>query len=400
MQRLIYRSAKFRVYPSKQQDAHLRHLLEVGCTVHNLCLYRLRKQLARDKCVLPLENSKRWSKKKHFQQYYQQLPTWFQTGVIRAADRQFFATLRDGVPHFRPKVPTRYHSIDISAGFPIIGGKRLYIGAFDGLRIKPHRPLPKDCQIYQQTLSLDGSGRWFYLVRYSTVIDIPENTGTAAVGVDVGCRTYVTLSTGEAFEHPHFGNSVRERMHALHRVLKHSSPDSARYRVADIELQRIVTRLKDRQKNFMHQLSRQLVDRFDVICVEDLDVKRMLQKTRTNSKLFDTILDSQWSTFISMLTYKAESAGKKVIRVPAYHTSNLCSGCGAMVEKTLSDRTHVCPHCGLILDRDHNAALNILKRGTRQDTAVSEVVPTTVHRNAISSAPDSTTTTEVTHRSK
>ena len=110
-----------------------------------------------------------------------------------------------------------------------------------------------------------------------------------------------------------------------------------------------------------------LVRKYDVIVFEDLRIKNMVK----NHKLAKSISDASWSRFIEYTSYKAESAGKQVILVNPQNTSQTCSGCGVIVKKSLSVRVHKCPHCGLVLDRDVNAAINILRRGTRPGGATA-----------------------------
>ena len=118
-------------------------------------------------------------------------------------------------------------------------------------------------------------------------------------------------------------------------------------------------RIANRRADFAHQESRTLVDGYQVIVFEDLAPMEM-GKSRGMRK---SILDVAWTQFISMTVAKAEEAGRRVILVNPRNTTKLCSTCGEIVPKALSVRVHTCPHCGLVMDRDENAALNILQRG-------------------------------------
>lgn len=115
------------------------------------------------------------------------------------------------------------------------------------------------------------------------------------------------------------------------------------------------------REEFLHKVSRELVDSADAIIFEDLSIPNMLK----NHTLAKHISDVSWGKLIQYTQSKAERAGKSVVLVDPMNTSQLCSGCGAMIPKDLSERIHNCPHCGLVLDRDHNAALNILALGLR-----------------------------------
>ena len=119
-----------------------------------------------------------------------------------------------------------------------------------------------------------------------------------------------------------------------------------------------MTNLRD---EFLHQVSRKLVDSADIIAFEDLDIKKMLQ----NHNLAKHISDVSWGKLIQFTLSKASRAGKSVVFVDPRNTSQRCSGCGAIVQKDLSERVHDCPYCGLSIDRDLNAAKNILTLGLR-----------------------------------
>ncbi len=180
----------------------------------------------------------------------------------------------------------------------------------------------------------------------------------SAMGVDVGINHLVALSSGETFKNPrHLQISERKLTKEQRRLSRKEkgSENRARQRVKVAKLHR---RIREQRLDFMHKHSRKLVDSFDLIAFEDLRIKNMLQ----NHHLAKSISDASWYMLQSLTAYKAEEAGKHVAFVNPMGTSQECSGCGATVEKGLSERVHECPCCRLVLDRDVNAALNILKR--------------------------------------
>jgi putative transposase len=121
------------------------------------------------------------------------------------------------------------------------------------------------------------------------------------------------------------------------------------------------------RRDFHHKTALALLRQYDTIYLEDLQVRTLVR----NHHLAKSISDAGWAAFRTLLTSKAAYAGKWVIAVPAQYTSQDCSGCGERVPKSLSVRTHVCPSCGLVLDRDENAALNILRAGQARRGAVA-----------------------------
>jgi len=127
-------------------------------------------------------------------------------------------------------------------------------------------------------------------------------------------------------------------------------------------LNKIHSKVSNQRKDFLHKLSYQISNTYGVVCVENLKVKNMVK----NRHLAKSIHDAGWGMFRSFLTYKCERNGGLLVKVKPHYTSQDCSGCGNTVKKSLSIRTHVCPKCGLVLDRDHSAAINIEKAGLEQ----------------------------------
>ncbi|HLY30451.1 MAG TPA: transposase, partial [Ktedonobacterales bacterium] len=164
---------------------------------------------------------------------------------------------------------------------------------------------------------------------------------------------------GVIVENPrHFRTSERRIAKANKRVTRRK-PGSHRRRKAVQLLSKVHQTVRCQRQDFHHKSALALVRQYDVIYLEDLQVANMVQ----NHHLAKSISDAGWARFRAILTYKAACAGKRVEAVPAMYTSQDCSGCGERVPKSLSVRTHVCPFCGLVMDRDENAANNILRAG-------------------------------------
>ncbi|HET7637486.1 MAG TPA: transposase, partial [Ktedonobacteraceae bacterium] len=172
----------------------------------------------------------------------------------------------------------------------------------------------------------------------------PESPGQ--VGIDVGLKTFATLSTTEEIETPRF---FRKEEQALAKVQRKHRKVVAR----------VHERITFRREDFTHQKSRRIVDSFGVICVEDLTVNRMIH----NHCLAKSIADASWSAFFGQLAAKAEEAGRKFIKVNPAYTSQTCSQCGHRQKMPLDMRVFDCPCCHVHLDRDLNAARNICALG-------------------------------------
>jgi putative transposase len=221
-----------------------------------------------------------------------------------------------------------------------------------------HRPIegtPKTV-----TLTRSASSKWYACLACETEAHLLEPTEQIS-GVDVGLMSFATLSNGEQIENPRF---YRKDEADLKRVQKRKDaaknaenwPEHTKQKAI---LSRIHERIRNRRADFAHKRSRELVNRYQIIVFEDLTPQEMGQ----SKGMRKSIMDVAWTQFISMTVSKAAEAGRTVILVNPRNTSKICSTCSSMVEKTLSTRTHTCPSCGLVLDRDRNAALNILQRG-------------------------------------
>ncbi len=285
------------------------------------------------------------------------------TQRVDLAFQAFFRRVKEGVddpgyPRF--KGFGRYDSIT----YPQYGngvqldGDRLIISKVGAVRVVLHRPLegtPKTV-----TLRKSRTNKWY--VSFSCAVEPQPLPPTEhVVGVDVGLASFATLSNGEKIDNPRF---YRKDEADLKRVQKRKDeaksaqnwPENAKQKAL---LTKIHERIANRRGDFAHKRSRELINTYQVIVFEDLPPQE-IGKSRGVRK---SIMDVAWSQFISMTIGKAAEAGRLVVLVDPRNTSKMCSRCGELVAKTLSDRTHTCPDCGLVMDRDWNAAINILQRG-------------------------------------
>jgi putative transposase len=285
------------------------------------------------------------------------------TERVELAFKAFFRRVKAGeaeVGYPRFKGRGRYDSIT----YPQYGngvrldGDRLILSKVGAVHVVLHRPVegtPKTV-----TLTRARTGKWYACFSCEAETN-PLPATDAVVGVDVGLSSFATLSTGDEIENPRF---YRRDEADLKRVqkLKDAAKNAQQWeenRQRKQALAHIHERIANRRSDFAHQRSRELVNRYQTVVFEDLAPMEM-GRSRGMRK---SILDVAWSQFISMTVAKAEEAGRRVVLVNPRNTSKRCSSCGELVQKRLSDRIHTCPHCGLVMGRDHNAALNILHRG-------------------------------------
>jgi putative transposase len=216
-----------------------------------------------------------------------------------------------------------------------------------------HRELPgtvKTCTIRRQ------AGKWFACFACEYIPEpLPESL--ECIGIDVGLEKFAALSDGSFVENPRFFRRDEKALARAGRKQSKTKKRSSERRKANKVLSRIHERIRNRRHDFVHQLSRKLVNQYGLIAVEKLNVKDMVK----NHCLAKSISDASWSMFRAVLSYKAESAGRTIAEINPAYTSQTCSGCGNIAKKKLKERWHFCPICSLSLDRDTNAAFNILR---------------------------------------
>ena len=306
-----------------------------------------------------------------------------QRAPLQRVDRAFRGFFRrckagktPGFPRFRHA--RRWRSIELNNASPGMVRRRgrrtvLVVKGLPPIRIRTSRPLPDPAALKTVRIVRKPVRTEIHLC-YGIAATAPAPAEDAApsrpVGIDVGVARRLTLSTGEALARR---DPDRRRLRRLQRRVARATRHSGSRRKAVQAVGRAWQRIRDADRQALHRVARALCRRFDGFAVEDLDVRNLTRSangtvaapgTRVQQKrgLNRAIADQGWSAFVTILKDQAASAGLPVIAVPPHGTSQQCSQCGATVPKTLGVRRHRCPHCGLDRDRDHNAAINILRR--------------------------------------
>jgi putative transposase len=180
-----------------------------------------------------------------------------------------------------------------------------------------------------------------------------------AVGIDLGLKAYYADSDGNTVENPRHYRKAEKRLKRLHRRLSKKQKGSANRKKARKQLAKAYLKVSRQREDFARKTANALVSSHDFLAYEDLKIRNMVR----NRHLSKSISDASWGTFLQWVKYYATVHAIPAIAVPPQFTSQDCSGCGTRVKKSLSVRTHICPACGLVLDRDENAAVNILHAG-------------------------------------
>jgi putative transposase len=286
--------------------------------------------------------------------------------LLRRLDKSFAAFFRrlkagekPGFPRFKGR--NRFNSIEYTYGDGCKlrqneQGRRLfYIQNIGEVRMCYHRAIPIEAAIKHAVVKRVGE-RWYVclMLALPDPEKLPIRTGKQ-VGVDVGLKSLAALSTGELIENPRW---LRESLGRLRRLSRHASRQvkGSRQRETYRQIARLHEQVANQRTDYLHKVCNRLVAENDLIAIENLSLGFM----NRNRSLSFSSYDAGFGLFRQMLEYKAESAGVQVIAVNPSNTTQACSGCASIVPKGLSVRVHICPECGLVLDRDVNAARNIL----------------------------------------
>jgi len=354
---------KLRMYPNKQQETSLDLTLDTCRYLYNQALADRKNAYEQESISRTYEDqaARLVAEKKdgNFKGIFSQVLQ----DVLRRLDKSFKSFFRrvkngetPGYPRFKGK--GWYKSFTYpQVGFKLDGSK-LILSKIGSIRIFKHREV--EGKIKTCTIKKDNLGHW-YAILVSEVEDVSPIEPKTAIGVDVGLKSLVALSTGEAVEYPRYYVQAENKLALAQRNLSRKKNGSANRLKAKAKIAKLHQKIQHHRDEFLHQVSRMIVDSADLIVFENLNISGMLK----NHNLAKHIQDHAWGKLIQFAQSKAAKAGKMVELVDVRYTSQKCSQCGIMVPKTLADRTHLCPNCGLEMDRDINASLNIRTLGLR-----------------------------------
>ncbi len=358
---------EYRLYVNKEQAHLLMACLATSRHIYNRMIEMVKQQYE-EHSTFP----SKYDLEKAFKgQGREQVPA---TTVQLLADRltkslkRFLAAKANDIPGIgfpRFKKPNRWHSIPLRQY-----GKDAYLhedqkhlivpkklGHF--LKIKLHRPLegtPKTVHLVRR-----ADGHWYALIvckMEPKTEHEPTECSHPDIGLDVGLKVFLADSEGHTVENPRFYRTSQKTLRRKQRLIARRKKGSHRRRKAAKSTAQTHLKIKRQRRDFHYQTAKRYAEQYQVIAVEHLTILNMVQ----NHALAKSIMDASWGAFLDILEEKAERAGHQVVRVNPRFTSQNCHNCGEIVQKSLSVRTHICPFCGYIADRDVNAAKNILNR--------------------------------------
>jgi len=354
---------RYRIYPTKSQRTKLAKTLELcRWTYNEILAFRKNAYEQEGKSVSYYDTKKLLPQWKETKPELKEVHSQVLQDVVKRVDLSFQAFFRrvkngekPGYPRF--KGYGRYDSFTYTqSGFSLKSGK-LWLSKIGYIKIKLHRKI--EGEIRRLNIRRTPTGKWFASFLVEAEPDEPLPKTGLSIGVDVGLKSFITLSNGEHIDNPRFFVHEEKALAKAQRKLSKAEKGTPEQAKALKVVHRIHERIANKRDDFVQKLSLNLVKSYDLIAFEELNIEGMVK----NHCLAKHIADAAWNKLIATTSYKAEWAGKRVVLVNPSNTSQICSGCGQMVQKDLSERVHRCPFCGLTLDRDHNAAINILRLG-------------------------------------
>ncbi len=363
----LTRAYKFRIYPDATRQEEIDERLILAQQFYNKILEKSTESYKNGKTKVSMAQFNRFVKEiiqddKKYLKLYSQTRCEIEFRLLKAY-QNFFRRMKEGnrkagFPRFRSR--DRYKSITYpqdNGSFSIRKG-RLRVSRIDTMRIDLHREIEGTIK----TLSVKREGKNYYAV-FTTIneVRVPEVKNTNPVGIDLGLDSFIAMSDGTKIQKPKFMQQKRKKIAKWQKIVARRNKGSKRRAKAKTHLQKAYEYVTNQSDDYLHKLSDTLVNSgYTSFAVEDLRIQNMVK----NHRLAQSIQNASWNRFIQFLSYKAECAGMKVMKADARNTSKECSGCGNIQEMQLSERTYNCQKCGMQMDRDINASINILNRAT------------------------------------
>jgi putative transposase len=362
---------KIRAYPTRKQHALFAGYLDHTRQLYNAALdERINCYRKTGQTLTAIHQSRELTELRNDPDYAI-YPRRMQRWAINLVDRAYLGMFtrhkkreKLGFPRFRGHMFWNTFGFDSPEGFKMRDRGLYNRKAFGGtLRLRPSRPLPPFESLTMATFSRDGE-RWFANLTYE-LADVPAKERPARpVGLDIGLITLAMRSDGVPMNVPRQDKADTAEQRRASRALSRCSKRSKRRRRVRARLRRINARIAARRKARLHVISARLTHHFDAVAIEDLNLRGLGQGGGSGAKgrgVRKSWRDRAPGQLAQMLAWKCQRDGRQFARVDPRHTSVLCASCGTGVAKTLRERMHRCG-CGAVLDRDHNAALNILAR--------------------------------------
>src|SRR6266702_1137652 len=377
----MYKKAfKYRLYPTKQQEQALLKTLALCRELYNAALeerreaYKLQK-----KTINYYDQANQLPEIKELRPEYNDIHSQVLQDVLRRVKKamdNFFRRVKQGEKPGYPRFKSynRFDSFTYpQVGFSLTADSRVCLSKIGSIKVKLHRAIKGSVK----TCTIKREGDCWFVVFACEVEHEALEENAEAIGIDLGLLHFATLSDGSTIENPRYYRKAEKKLERLQQSLARKKRGSTRRRKVVKQVAKAHRKVANQRKDFLHKASRSLVNSYGLIVFEELQPANMSKRPKPKQDeqgnyvpngaaakggLNKSIVDAGWAMFQQFCIYKAANAGREVLFVNPRYTSQICSGCGAVKKKELSERWHSC-ECGAELDRDYNAALNILVLG-------------------------------------
>lgn len=365
--KVIQKTYKFRLYPNKEQEKMLANYFGSVRFVYNHFLAKRKEQYEQTR------------KSSNYYEQAKELTAMKKTEAFSWLKEINSQTLQHALRHLetayvnffkgRTRFP-RFHSKKHGGSFAIpqhfkVEGNRVFIPKFKGgIRFAKNQDVQGELR--NMTVSVTPGGKYYVCIMALVEVGDLEKTNLS-VGIDLGLKDFVITSNGDRYSSNKFIKKYSKKLATMQKHLSHKKKGSGSWNRQRIKVARLQEKIMSCRKDKLHKISIDLIRRYDVVCCEDLNVKGMVR----NHHLAKSVSDASWGTFVTMLEYKANWYGKTLVKIGRFYpSSKTCHHCGHVKEElSLADRYYTCPNCGELIDRDLNAAKNILDEGLRNISA-------------------------------
>lgn len=364
---VIQKTYKFRLYPNKEQEKMLANYFGSVRFVYNHFLAKRKEQYEKTrKSSNYYEQAKELAAMKKTEAYswLKEINSQTLQHVLRHLETAYVNFFKG-----RTRFP-RFHSKKHGGSFAIpqhfkVEGNRIFIPKFKG-GIKFAKSQEVKGELRNMTVSVTPSGKYYVCIMAQVEAEDLEKTNQS-VGIDLGLKDFVITSNGDRYSSNKFIQKCSKKLATMQKHLSRKKKGSASWNRQRIKVARLQEKIMSSRKDKLHKISIDLIRRYDVVCCENLNVKGLVR----NHHLAKSISDASWSTFVTMLEYKAKWYGKTLVKIGRFYpSSKTCHHCGHVNDDlSLADRYYTCPYCGELIDRDLNAAKNILDEGLRNISA-------------------------------
>jgi putative transposase len=356
---------KFRIYPTKEQEVLLNKTF--GCV--RFVWNKLVENFNNGSKELVTEKTLRDNPEYQFLKEVSSGALQYKKLDFIETKRQFFNKQRKkkiNRPKFRKKSEKQSYKLSNQKFKLNQETKELKLEKISWIKTSLDRDIPKNSEFRNITVSKTPTGKYFVSILVKQELNPIPSSGKI-VGIDLGLKDLFILSNGQVINNPKWFRKNQSKLKKAQKHLSRKTKGSNRYNKQRIKVAKVYEKITNNRKYFLHNISTALVNTFDLIVLEDLNVSGMLK----NRRLAKSISDASWATFVSMLEYKCDWYGKMLVKIDRFFpSSKTCSNCGHKKDKMpLSVREWTCPSCGSKHDRDLNASINILKEGWRNLTS-------------------------------